>query len=31
VEQEENGLMTFDREPKVPPEKIKEINDMMGN
>lgn len=30
VEQEQNGLMTFEREPKVDPEKIREINDSMG-
>jgi len=28
VQQEINGLLTFDHEPKVPVEKIKEINDM---
>lgn len=30
VEQEQNGLMTFDRVPKVDPEKIREVNDMVG-
>jgi Glycosyl hydrolases family 2, sugar binding domain/Glycosyl hydrolases family 2, TIM barrel domain/Glycosyl hydrolases family 2 len=30
VEQEKNGIMSFDREPKVAPEKIKEINDMVN-
>ncbi|HUT56101.1 MAG TPA: glycoside hydrolase family 2 TIM barrel-domain containing protein [bacterium] len=30
VEQEQNGLMTFDRVPKIEPEKIKEVNDMVG-
>jgi hypothetical protein len=30
VEQEQNGLMTFDREPKVPVEEIKKINDAVG-
>ena len=27
VEQETNGLLTYDRVPKCPPEKIKKIND----
>ncbi len=31
VEQEKNGLMTFDRRPKVPIEEIKAINDQMGH
>ncbi|HHU79326.1 MAG: glycoside hydrolase family 2 protein [Caldicoprobacterales bacterium] len=30
VQQEENGLLTFDRKPKIAPEKIKRINDMVG-
>jgi len=30
VQQEQNGLMSFDRKPKVEPEKIKQINDAMG-
>lgn len=30
IEQEQNGLMTFDRKPKVEPEEIKKINDLMG-
>lgn len=30
VEQEQNGLMTFERKPKVEPAKIKEINDQLG-
>ena len=28
VQQEINGLLNFDHEPKVPVEKIKEINDL---
>jgi hypothetical protein len=31
VEQEQNGLMNFEREPKVAPEEIKKINDQLGN
>ena len=27
VEQEVNGLLTYARQPKCPPEKIREIND----
>ncbi len=30
VQQEKNGLMTFERKPKVGPEKIRQINRMMG-
>ncbi len=30
VQQEANGLLTEDRQPKIPLEKIKEINDKMG-
>jgi hypothetical protein len=30
VEQEINGLMTYDRKPKFPPEKIREINALLG-
>jgi hypothetical protein len=30
VEQEKNGLMTFERVPKVDPEEIKKINDQLG-
>lgn len=31
VEQEINGLLTYDRRPKVDLEKIKEVNDLIGN
>ncbi len=31
VEQEENGLLDYDRNPKIPCEKIKEINDLVPN
>ncbi|MFO8058783.1 MAG: glycoside hydrolase family 2 TIM barrel-domain containing protein, partial [bacterium] len=30
VEQEKNGLMTFERKPKVPPEKIRKVNEKGG-
>jgi len=29
VEQEVNGLVTFDRKPKYPAEKIKALNDLL--
>ena len=29
VEQETNGLLTYDRKPKLPVEKVKEVNDLI--
>ena len=31
VEQEQNGLYTYDRKPKLDPQKVKEVNDRRRN